>query len=121
MLRVAPNWAKPTLRNRRSWPHGSTTSASLSPKLGFAFRTVVEKVKNGELTAEDKLRKRKSRAQWAAVRVLYKNSTHNMGLGTKNWQKQTADICKQHLREKRRDQRGLVEECISEFEGAREN
>jgi hypothetical protein len=23
------------------------------PKLGFAFRTVVEKVKNGELTAED--------------------------------------------------------------------
>ena len=35
------------------------------PKLGFAFRTVVEKVKNGELTAEDiivKLSKRKSRA-----------------------------------------------------------
>ena len=35
------------------------------PKLGFAFRTVVEKVKNGELTAEDiivKLNKRKSRA-----------------------------------------------------------
>ena len=35
------------------------------PKLGFAFRTVVEKVKNGELTAEDiivKLGKRKSRA-----------------------------------------------------------
>jgi hypothetical protein len=32
---------------------------------GFAFRTVVEKVKNGELTAEDiivKLSKRKSRA-----------------------------------------------------------
>ena len=25
----------------------------LDPKLGFAFRTVVEKVKNGELTAED--------------------------------------------------------------------
>ena len=36
-----------------------------NPKLGFAFRTVVEKVKNGELTAEDiivKLSKRKSRA-----------------------------------------------------------
>ena len=35
------------------------------PKLGFAFRTVVERVKNGELTAEDiivKLSKRKSRA-----------------------------------------------------------
>ena len=35
------------------------------PKLGFAFRTVVEKIKNGELTAEDivaKLSKRKSRA-----------------------------------------------------------
>jgi len=35
------------------------------PKLGFAFRTVLEKVKNGELTAEDiivKLSKRKSRA-----------------------------------------------------------
>jgi hypothetical protein len=32
------------------------------PKLGFAFRTVVEKIKNGELTAEDiiaKLSKRK--------------------------------------------------------------
>jgi len=37
----------------------------LDPKLGFAFRTVVEKVKNGELTAEDiiaKLSKRKFRA-----------------------------------------------------------
>ena len=35
------------------------------PKLAFAFRTVVENVKNGELTAEDiiaKLSKRKSRA-----------------------------------------------------------
>ena len=35
------------------------------PKLGFAFRTVVEKIKNGELTSEDiivKLSKRKSRA-----------------------------------------------------------
>src|ERR1700753_302574 len=37
-----------------------------NPKLGFAFRTAVEKVKSGELTAEDiiaKLSKRKSRAQ----------------------------------------------------------
>jgi transcriptional regulator with XRE-family HTH domain len=37
----------------------------LDPKLGFAFRTVVEQVKNDELTAEDiivKLSKRKSRA-----------------------------------------------------------
>jgi hypothetical protein len=45
------------------------------PKLGFAFRGVVEKVKNGELTAEDiivKLSKRKSRAYWAAVRILNK-------------------------------------------------
>ena len=35
------------------------------PKLGFAFRTVVEKIKNGELSAEDiiaNLSKRKSRA-----------------------------------------------------------
>src|SRR5208283_4447703 len=35
------------------------------PKLGFAFRTAVEMIKNGELTAEDiiaKLSKRKSRA-----------------------------------------------------------
>jgi hypothetical protein len=44
-----------------------------------------------------------------------------MGLGTKHRQKQTADICKQHLREKYRDQRGLVEEFILEFEGTREN
>jgi hypothetical protein len=36
----------------------------------------------------------------------------HMGLGTKNRQKQTADICKQHLREKYRDQRQLVEEFI---------
>ena len=49
--------------------------------------------------------------------ILYKNLAHNMGLGTKNRQKQTADICKQQLREKYRDQAGLVEEFISEFEG----
>ena len=35
-----------------------------------------------------------------------------MGFGTKNRQKQTADICKQHLRERYRDQRGLVQEFI---------
>jgi len=40
-----------------------------------------------------------------------------MSLGTKNRQKQTAETCKQHLREKYRDQLGLVEEFISEFEG----
>ena len=44
-----------------------------------------------------------------------------MGLGTKNRQKQTADICKQHLREKYRDKLGLVEEFIVEFEGARKD
>jgi hypothetical protein len=44
-----------------------------------------------------------------------------MGLGTKNRQKQTADICKQHLREKYRDQRELVEEFIVEIEGAPNN
>jgi hypothetical protein len=41
-----------------------------------------------------------------------------MGLGTKNRQKQTADICKQHLPEKYRNQLGLVEEFIVEIEGA---
>ena len=40
-----------------------------------------------------------------------------MGLGTKNRQKQTADICKQHLREKYPDKLGLVEEFIVEIEG----
>jgi hypothetical protein len=44
-----------------------------------------------------------------------------MGFGTKNRQKQTADICKQHLREKYRDQLELVEEFILEFEGAGKN
>jgi hypothetical protein len=40
------------------------------PKLGFAFRTVVENVKNGELTAEDiiaKLSKRKSSSMFAVT------------------------------------------------------
>ena len=44
-----------------------------------------------------------------------------MGLGTKNRQKQTADICKQHLREKYPDKLGLVEEFIVEIEGAPQN
>ena len=44
-----------------------------------------------------------------------------MGLGTKNRQKQTADICKQHLREKYRDKLVLVEEFIIEIEGAPKN
>jgi len=44
-----------------------------------------------------------------------------MGLGTKNRQKQTADICKQHLREKYRDKLALVEEFIAEIEGALKN
>jgi hypothetical protein len=44
-----------------------------------------------------------------------------MGLGTKNRQKQTADICKQHLREKYRDQRRLAEEFIVVIEGAPKN
>jgi hypothetical protein len=44
-----------------------------------------------------------------------------MGLGTKNRQKQTADICKQHLREKYREKLGLVEEFIIEIEGTPKN
>ncbi len=44
-----------------------------------------------------------------------------MGLGTKNRQKQTADICKQHLREKYRDKLALVDEFIAEIEGAAKN
>ena len=44
-----------------------------------------------------------------------------MGLGTKNRQKQTADLCKNHLREKYRDKLGLVEEFILEIEGGHKN
>jgi hypothetical protein len=44
-----------------------------------------------------------------------------MGLGTKNRQKQTADICKQHLREKYPDKLGFVEEFIVEIEGPLKN
>lgn len=44
-----------------------------------------------------------------------------MGLGTKNRQQQTADQCKQHLRETHADQLGLVNEFIAEFEGTGKN
>jgi hypothetical protein len=44
-----------------------------------------------------------------------------MGFGTKNRQKQTAHICKQHLREKYRDRLELVEEFIVEIEGSPRN
>ena len=40
-----------------------------------------------------------------------------MGLGTKNRQRQTADLCKQRLREKYSDKLDLVEEFIVEIEG----
>lgn len=40
-----------------------------------------------------------------------------MGLGTKNRQKQTADLCKQHLRQAHADKLPLVEEFIQEIEG----
>ena len=44
-----------------------------------------------------------------------------MALGTKNRQKQTADLCKQHLREKYADKLRLVEEIIVEIEGPPQN
>src|SRR6516225_4148877 len=44
-----------------------------------------------------------------------------MSMGTKNRQKQTADICKQHLLEKYPDKLGLVEEFIVEIEGPPKN
>ena len=40
-----------------------------------------------------------------------------MGLGTKNRQRQTADLCKHRLREKYPDKLALVEEFIVEIEG----
>ena len=40
-----------------------------------------------------------------------------MPLGTKNRQKQTAETCKRHLREKYHDRGELVEEFILEVEG----
>jgi hypothetical protein len=44
-----------------------------------------------------------------------------MGLGTKNRQKQTADLCKQYLRQKYSDKLELVEEFIVEIEGPPKN
>jgi len=44
-----------------------------------------------------------------------------MGLGTKNRQKQTAEVCKNHLRERYRDKMALVEEFILEIEGGGKN
>jgi hypothetical protein len=44
-----------------------------------------------------------------------------MGLGTKNRQHQTANLCKEHLREKHPDKLALVEEFIVEFEGFGKN
>ena len=44
-----------------------------------------------------------------------------MGLGTKNRQKQTAELCKQHLRQKYPDKLALVEEFIVEIEDPPQN
>jgi hypothetical protein len=44
-----------------------------------------------------------------------------MGLGTKNRQKQTADLCKQYLRQRYPDKLGLVEEFIVDIEGPSKN
>ena len=40
-----------------------------------------------------------------------------MTIGTKNRQQQTAEVCKQHLRDKHPDKLSLVEEFIVEIEG----
>jgi hypothetical protein len=40
-----------------------------------------------------------------------------MALGTKNRQQQTAEVCRQHLREKYQSNLGLVNEFIQEIEG----
>ncbi len=44
-----------------------------------------------------------------------------MALGTKGRQNETAEACRQHLREKHRDNLSLVEEFIVEVEGAGKN
>ena len=44
-----------------------------------------------------------------------------MGLGTKNRQNQTAEICKLHLREAHKECLALVEEFIHEIEGTGKN
>ena len=53
--------------------------------------------------------------------IYHRQLESPMSLGTKNRQKQTADICKQHLREKYPDKLGLVEEFIVEIEGSPKN
>ena len=40
-----------------------------------------------------------------------------MSLGTKNRQNQTAEWCKEHLRERHKDKLVLVNEFVAEFEG----
>jgi hypothetical protein len=44
-----------------------------------------------------------------------------MSIGTKHRQKQTADLCKEHLRQKYPGKLGLVEEFIVEIEGPPKN
>jgi hypothetical protein len=44
-----------------------------------------------------------------------------MSIGTKHRQKQTAELCKQHLREKYPDKLSLIEEFILEIEGPPKN
>ena len=44
-----------------------------------------------------------------------------MPVGTKHRQQQTAELCKEHLRQKNASKLGLVEEYISEFEGSGKN
>jgi hypothetical protein len=44
-----------------------------------------------------------------------------MSLGTKHRQQQTADVCKQHLRDEHKDKLSLVNEFIAEFEGTGKN
>lgn len=43
-----------------------------------------------------------------------------MGLGTKNRQRQTAELCKEHLRSKYPAERALAEDYIREIEGPEE-
>jgi hypothetical protein len=44
-----------------------------------------------------------------------------MSVGTKHRQQQTADLCKQHLREKYQDKLALVNEFVVEIEGTGKN
>ena len=53
--------------------------------------------------------------------LLTSSDVYGSIIGTKNRQKQTADLCKQHLREKYADKLRLVEEFIVEIEGPPQN